>query len=82
MPGLQNLWYVVTARAVRGTGKSCSIEIRQKRLTNMSCVNDALAFTSTVLESWDKLGCLDVSFIQNSHLSVATAFKALHYHSI
>lgn len=51
----------------------------------MSCVNDALAFASTVLASWDNLSCLDwdhASFIQNSHLSVATAFKALHYHSI
>lgn len=59
MPGLQKLWYVVTAHAVQGNGKSCSIEIGQKRLTNMSCVNDAIAFASTVLESWDKLSCLD-----------------------
>lgn len=58
---------------------------RPKRLTNMSCVNDASAFAGTVMESGDRLSCLDwdhVSFIQNSHLSVATTFKALHYHSI
>lgn len=85
MPGLQNLWYVVTAYTVQETGKGCSMEIRQKRLRNMSCVNDAFAFASTVLESWDKLGCLDwdhVSFIQKLHLSVAIAFKALHCHNI